>query len=74
MHCLKSADVVHYFNDKRIVLNWVFSFLLICIRHDDIIHKIDAAGFKIFVSPDFYVSHYGFPYNCTVVIHFSIYY
>jgi hypothetical protein len=30
--------------------------LLVCIRHDDIVHKIDAAGFRIFISADFYVS------------------
>jgi hypothetical protein len=71
---LKGADVVHYFNDKWILLNWVFNFLLACIRHNDILHKIDATGFRIFVSPDFYVSHYGFSYNWTTVIHLSIYY
>jgi hypothetical protein len=74
MHWLKGADVVHYFNDKRVILKWVFNFLLACIRHDDIIHKIDVVGFRIFVSPDFYVSHYGFLYNCTSVTYFSIHY
>jgi hypothetical protein len=73
MHWLKGADVMHYFNDKWIVLNWVFNFLLTCIRHDDIVHKVDAAGFRIFVSPNFYVSHYGFLttaqtfYNCPYI-------
>jgi hypothetical protein len=56
MHWLKGTDVVHYFNDKRVIPKWVFNFLLVCIRHDDIVHKIDTAGFKIFVSTDFYVS------------------
>jgi hypothetical protein len=48
MHWLKGADVVHYFN--RVIPNWVFNLLLVCTRHDDIVHKIDVAGFKIFVS------------------------
>jgi hypothetical protein len=74
MHWLKGADVVHYFNDKRVILKWVFNFLLACIRHDDIVHKIDVAGFRIFVLLDFYVSHYGFIYNCISIIHFSINY
>jgi hypothetical protein len=60
MHCLKGVDVVHYFNDKRVIPKWVFNFLLACIRHDDIVHKIDATDFRIFVSPNFYVSHYSF--------------
>jgi hypothetical protein len=60
MHWLKGANVVHYLNDKPVVSKWVFNFLLACIRHNDIVHKIDAARFKIFVSPDFYVSNYGF--------------
>jgi hypothetical protein len=60
MHWLKGADVVLYFNDKRVTPKWVFNFLLACIRLDDIIHKIDAAAFRIFVSPDFYVSQYSF--------------
>jgi hypothetical protein len=38
MHWLKSADVVHYFNDKindkRVIPKWVFNLLLACIRHD----------------------------------------
>jgi hypothetical protein len=56
MHWLKGTNVVHYFNDKRVIPKWVFNFLLACIRHDDIVHKIDAAGFRIFVSTYFYVS------------------
>jgi hypothetical protein len=56
MHWLKGKDVVHYFNDNRVIPPWVFNYLLVCIKHDDIVHKIDAAGFRIFVSADFYVS------------------
>jgi hypothetical protein len=74
MHWFKGADVVHYFNDKRVTPKWVFHFLLACIRYDDIVHKIDVAGFRIFVSPDFYVNHYGFLYNCTSDTHISIHY
>jgi hypothetical protein len=56
MHWLKGTDVVHYFNDKGVIPKWAFNFLIACIRHDDIVHKIDVAGFKIFVSVGFYVS------------------
>jgi hypothetical protein len=56
MHWLKGIDVMHYFNDKRVIPPWVFNYLLACIRHDDIINKIDAAGFRIFISVDFYVN------------------
>jgi hypothetical protein len=56
MHWLKGTDVVHYFNDKRVIPPWVFNYLLACIRHDDIVHKIDAASFRIFILADFYVS------------------
>jgi hypothetical protein len=74
MHWLKGVVALHYLHVKRVIPKWVFNFLLACIRHDDIIHKIDIAGFRIFVSPDFYISLYGFLYNCTTVIHFSIHY
>jgi hypothetical protein len=57
MHWLKGKDVVRYFNDKRVISPWVFDYLLACIRHDDIVHKIDAANFRIFISADFSVSH-----------------
>jgi hypothetical protein len=40
----------------RELWKWAFNFLIACIRHDDIVHKIDAAGFRIFGSTDFYVS------------------
>jgi hypothetical protein len=56
VHWLKGTYVVHYFNDKRVIPKWVFNFLLACIRHDDIVQKIDDADFRIFVSTDFYVS------------------
>jgi hypothetical protein len=72
MHWLNGVYVVHYFNGTRVIPKWVFNFLLSCIRYDDIVHKIDTAGFRIFVSPDFYVSQSTFIYNCTSVVHFSI--
>jgi hypothetical protein len=74
MHWLKGADIVQYFNDIRVIMNWVFNYLLTCIRHDDIVHKIDAAGFRIFISTELYVSDYLFFYNCTNVIHSYLYY
>jgi hypothetical protein len=55
MYWLKGSDVEHYFNEKRVIPNWVFYYLLVCIRHDDIVHKIDATGFMIFVPTYFYV-------------------
>jgi hypothetical protein len=74
MHWLKGADVAYYLYDKRVILKWVFNFLIACIRHDDIVQKIDVAGFKIFVSPDFYVSDHGCLYNCTSFTYFFIQY
>jgi hypothetical protein len=59
MHWLKGGDVVHYFNDKHVIMKWVFNYILSFIRHVDIVHKIDVAGFKIFVSPEFYVGDAG---------------
>jgi hypothetical protein len=74
MHWLKGVDVVYYFNDKRVIPNWVINFLLACIRYDDIIHKIDAAGFRIFVPTDFYVSAHTCIYNCRSFTYYSIQY
>jgi hypothetical protein len=56
MHWLKGTYVVHYFNDKRVIPPWVFNYLLAWIRHDDIVQKIDTAGFRILILADFYVS------------------
>jgi hypothetical protein len=56
LHWLKGTDIVHYFNDKRVIPPWVFNYLLACIRHDAIMHKIDASSFRILISVDFYVS------------------
>jgi hypothetical protein len=56
MHWLKGTYVVHYFNNKRVIPKWTFNFLIVCVRHDDIVHKIDDVGFRIFVFADFYVS------------------
>jgi hypothetical protein len=36
---LRGADIVHYFNEKRVLTPWTFHYLLTCIRHDDIVHK-----------------------------------
>jgi hypothetical protein len=34
----------------------IFYFLLKCIRHDDIVHKNDAAGYIICISPFFFIN------------------
>jgi hypothetical protein len=41
----------------RVFYHHGFSITYLPTLHDDIVHKIDAAGFRILVSIDFYVSH-----------------
>jgi hypothetical protein len=53
---LAGDDIVHYFHEKHIPTHTCFQYMLSCIRHDDIVHKIDATSFRILVSPEFYVS------------------
>jgi hypothetical protein len=65
---LRGQDIVHYFHKKHILTHTCFQYVLSCIRHDNIIHKIDAAGFRIFVSPEFYVS----PSHLQLHIHFLL--
>jgi hypothetical protein len=55
---LTGADLVYYFNDKKVLTSWTFHYLLMCIRHDDIVHKPEATGYMILVSPKFTVSVY----------------
>jgi hypothetical protein len=52
---LAGDDIVHYFHEKHIPTHTCFQYMLSCIRHDDIVHKIDATSFRILVSPEFYV-------------------
>jgi hypothetical protein len=53
---IRGEDIVQYSHEKHIPTHPCFQYVLSCIRHDDIVHKIDAAGFRILVSPEFYVS------------------
>jgi hypothetical protein len=44
---LRDSNIVHYFNDRHVLKFVLFDYLLTCIRHDDIVHKIDVVGYRI---------------------------
>jgi hypothetical protein len=66
---LWGQDIVHYFHEKHILTHPCFQYMLSCIRHDDIVPKIDSAGFRIFVSLEFYVSPFLFQRHIHCLLH-----
>jgi hypothetical protein len=71
---LTGADIVQFFNDKSVLSTQIFQYLL-CMRHDEIMHKPEAAGYRIFVSPEFFVSgqYKNIQKNYTCSHHFNYY-
>jgi hypothetical protein len=55
MLSLKGRDIIHQFSDKRVPTWRLFHYLLTCIHHDGIVHNIDAVGYMICVTPEFFV-------------------
>jgi hypothetical protein len=49
-------SIVDQFNHKKVLGEWIFDFLLTYIRHNDIVHKSDAARYRICISLFFFVS------------------
>jgi hypothetical protein len=53
---LTGADIVQFFNDKSVFSTQIFQYLLLCMRHDEIMHKPEADSYRIFASPKFFIS------------------
>jgi hypothetical protein len=49
-------DLISSFRDDKDGDSLVLDFTIFCLRYDDIIHKEDLSGYRIFLTPGFYVS------------------
>ena len=50
---LSGEDIVDSFSDGKQVEQQVIDYIVACLRYDDIVHRVDASGYRIFISPDF---------------------
>jgi hypothetical protein len=49
-------DLVSSFADDKDGDSSLLDFTVFCLRYDDIVHKEDSVGYRIFLTPGFYVS------------------
>jgi hypothetical protein len=49
-------DLVSSFVDDKDGDSSLLDFTVFCLRYDDIVHKEDSIGYRIFLTPGFYVS------------------
>ncbi|KAL6598274.1 hypothetical protein ACP70R_046439 [Stipagrostis hirtigluma subsp. patula] len=52
---LNGEDVLSNLNDGCMVENPVVQYLVACLRHDDVVHRPEAVGYRVFISADFWL-------------------
>jgi hypothetical protein len=61
-----SQQLVDSFSNDKLGESCLIDFLVHCMQHDDIMHKLDSFGYRVFVTTGFYVSPLFSPcFNCT---------
>ena len=55
---LTSEDPLSNFADEAQGKIMVIDFLVHCLRHDDIVHKVDSVGYRVFLTTTFFVSYF----------------
>jgi len=70
---LTGEDLLSNFADEAQGEIMVVDFLVHCLRHDDIVHKVDSVGYRVFLTTTFFVSYFDtlvfvHPYN---ILYFS---
>lgn len=65
---LTGEDLLSNFADEAQGEIMVVDFLVHCLRHDDIVHKVDSVGYRVFLTTTFFVSYFDtlvfvHPYN-----------
>jgi hypothetical protein len=61
-------QLIDSFSNDKLRESCLIDFLVHCMRHDDIVHKLDSFGYRVFVTTGFYVSL--FVFNCSFLILF----
>ena len=55
---LTGEDLLSNFADEAQGEIMVVDFLVHCLRHDDIVHKVDSVGYRVFLTTTFFVSYF----------------
>jgi hypothetical protein len=56
-------QLVDSFSNDKLGESCLIDFVVHCMRHDDIVHKLDSFGYRVFLTSGFYVSLFVF-FNC----------
>jgi hypothetical protein len=56
-------QLIDSFSNDKLGESCLIDFLVHCMRHDDIVHKLDSFGYRMFLTTGFYVSL--FVFNCS---------
>jgi hypothetical protein len=49
-------QLIESFSNDKLGESCLIDFLVHCMRYDDIVHKLDSFGYRVFVTIGFYVS------------------
>jgi hypothetical protein len=64
-------QLIDSFSNDKLGESCLIDFLVRCMWHDDIVHKLDSFGYRVFVTTGFYVSLFFVPcFNYTFLILF----
>jgi hypothetical protein len=53
-------QLVDSFSNDKLGESCLIDFVVHCMRHDDIVHKLDSFGYRVFLMTGFYVSLFVF--------------
>ena len=54
-------DLLNSFADDKDGDSSILDFIVHCLRYDDIVHKEDSVGYKVFLTTGFFVSPHPAP-------------
>jgi hypothetical protein len=53
-------QLIDSFSNDKLGESSLVDFVVHCMRHDDIVHKLDSFGYRVFLTTGFYVSLFVF--------------
>jgi hypothetical protein len=53
-------QLIDSFSNDKLGEYSLVDFVVHCMRHDDIVHKLDSFGYRVFLTTGFYVSLFVF--------------
>jgi hypothetical protein len=55
---LTGEEILTSFSNDTLGESGIIDFFVHCMRHDDIVHKFDSCGYRVFLTTGFYVSFF----------------